>query len=187
MGIIKFFRQLRAMHKLLKELPAEIERQQAAYREMTPEEMASLANDELFSAACARTEAKIDAEQELSVSFAGLNAHQKVLYALNLFEMEVNNGGLCQFFVNSSQVVAPYISEYLGLIGAETHKQLFDGFITKYQVNLSDLSSFRIRRMKDYEKQTQRYPFDEFDDHFYEMESLEEPLTAYVRAHADAF
>ncbi len=37
--------------------------------------------------------------------------------------MEVNNGGLCQFFVNSSREFAPDLSAALDAIGALEHKK----------------------------------------------------------------
>ena len=94
---------------------------------------------------------------------------------------------LCQFFVNSSRAVAPFISDYLGLIGAKEHKALFDGFLAKTGIDLTDLSSFAIRRIRDFEKQAKRYPFDEYDDKFYTLPSLQEPLTAYIREHLNEF
>lgn len=187
MGIIRIIKEALAFRKAMKASVTEWMERQSAYTTMSKEEFAALPEEELFSAAVSRTEAVAEKFDEVSEGFAAMSPQQKVLYAVNYLEMEVNNGGLCQFFVNSSRAVAPYISEYLGVIGAEEHKQLFDGFITKCGIDLNDLSSFVISRARDFEKQTQRYPFDEYDDKFYELPSLEEPLTAYIRTHLDAF
>ena len=187
MGIIKLFKELTAFAKLLKELPQEIERQQEAYLKLSTQELAELPDEDLFVAARLRLEATADACEEVSEGFSKLNDHQKVVYAVNYLEMEVNNGGLCQFFVNSSRALAPYISDYLGIIGAQEHKALFDGFISANQIDLSDLSSFAIQRSRDFEKMAKRYPFDDYDDKFYELPSLEEPLTQYIRSHIESF
>lgn len=184
-----FFKTLKSLFRLMKDAPKlaqAIKEQQSAYGAMTTEDLAALSDEELFSAVVVRLESLMDYEQP-KASFAALSSPQKVVYAVNCLEVEVNNGGLCQFFVNSSRMVAPYISEYLGIIGAEEHKLLFDGFITKNCIDLNDLSSFKIRHVKDFDKQVQRYPFDEYDDAFYGLPSLEEPVTAYIRSNLSSF
>lgn len=183
------FQTLKIFFRLMKDAPKVIkalEQQRSEFIAMTTEELSVLQDDALFSAAVARVEAYMDHEAQ-EESFAALSLPQKVLYAVNCLEMEVNNGGLCQFFVNSSRMFAPYISEYLGIIGADAHKQLFDDFINRHGINLSDLSSFQIHRIEDYENQTKRYPFDEYDDAFYQLPSLEEVLTSYIKANLSFF
>ena len=187
MGIIQFFKQLGAFVKMMKDLPKEIARQQELYRNLSTEELAALSDEDLFVAAKLRINVIVDACADSAEAFARLNDHQKVVYALDYLEMEVNNGGLCQFFVNSSRVVAPYVSDYMARVGASEHKALFDGFIRQHGIDLNNLSSFIIHRHRDYEAQTKRYPFDEYDDKFYELPSFEEPLTAYIRQHIEAF
>jgi len=110
-----------------------------------------------------------------------LNEPQLFLYALTRFEAEVNNGGLCQFFVNSSSECAPYISRALAAVGADALKSLFDSFIAENGIDVTDLSSFNIDSIDDYEAQTQRFDFDGFDDRFYEDEQLHDQIIAYGR------
>ena len=187
MGIIKFFKEMHAFSKMLKELPKEAEQRISDNESLTTEELAAIPDNDLFFVVIDRVESVIDDHEDLSDGIAALSGPQRVVFALNLLEMEVNNGGLCQFFVNSSRAAAPYVSDGLAAIGAKEHKELFDGFIGKYKINVNDLTSFAIRRMRDFEKQTKRYPFDEYDDQFYTLPSLQEPLTAYIRQHIDAF
>ncbi|MGM9589708.1 MAG: DUF4375 domain-containing protein [Faecousia sp.] len=168
-------------------MPQQIERQNETYRAMTAEQLAMLSDEELFTAAEFRINCKMNGFEDSQGGYDALSPQQKVFYAVNILEMEVNNGGLCQFFVNSSRAVAPYISDYLGIIGANGHKNLFDHFICKYKINLNDLSSFQIQRAKDFATQFERYPFDEYDNAFYQLDSLAVPLTAYIRTNIDAF
>ena len=51
-----------------------------------------------------------------------LDDNEKVFFVLYIFNLEIQNGGLCQFFVNSSRAYATLISEYLEIIGALEHK-----------------------------------------------------------------
>ena len=184
------FKSIKILFRLIKDAPKiaeQIKAQQEEYLTLSTDALSALADDELFSAAVSRAEAIVDSYDSVSEGFNALNEHQKVLYAVNYLEMEVNNGGLCQFFVNSSRTVAPFISDYLCIIGAEDHKTLFDTFVTKNQIDLTDLSSFEIRRTRDFEKQASRYPFDEFDDAFYGLDTLETPLIAYIKKNISAF
>ena len=142
-GAIKAFFALRK--NLAKELEA-IQEREARYPAMTTDELAALDDEELFEAVNVRTENKVDSFEELTEGFHSLNDSQKVFYALNWLEMEVNNGGLCQFFVNSSRVAAPFVSEYMGVVGADAHKKLFDEFIQKNNINVTELSFFDIEK-----------------------------------------
>lgn len=157
------------------------------YLALTADELREIPDDELFDAVLCRTEHIVDGFDDMTEGINALNESQRILYSVNYLEIEVNNGGLCQFFVNSSRVVAPYVSEYLGIIGADEHKKLYDGFVSANKIDLNDLSSFEIGSVRDYEKQTKRYPFDDFDNAYYELRSLEEYLTVFAKAHIEDF
>ena len=166
----------------MKDLPEQIEAQNAAYVAMTSEELAALPEDELFPAAQSRVEVRLS-----SNDFAALSHPQQVFEIVNTLEMEVNNGGLCQFFVNSSREYAPYVSVSLEEIGAYAHMELYDSFIHRCGIDLKELSSFQIHNVKEYKAQTERYPFDEFDSAFYDLPSLEDNLTRYIRSNISSF
>ncbi len=106
---------------------------------------------------------------------------QKNIYSLIMFEMEVNNGGLCQFFVNSSRECAPYVSNALEMVGAARIKTLFDGFILENNIDVRNLESFKVQDVDEYIEQTKRFDFDSFDDQFYEDEEFHNKIIAYCR------
>ncbi len=187
MGLISTIKEIIKLRKELKKSIEELKEKESLYLSMSHEDMASLSDDELFEAVLSRTEHKVDSFDEWEDGINSLNDSQKIFYSLNWLEMEVNNGGLCQFFVNSSRMVAPYISEYMSIIGADDHKNLFDNFITDNNIDLCNLSSFAIDDIDEYEKQTERYPFDDYDDAFYDMEPLEEHLKKFAREHLEDF
>lgn len=110
-----------------------------------------------------------------------INEEQKLVYSLIKLEAEVNNGGLCQFFVNSSRECAPYVSKALEVIGATQLKELYDNFIDSNNIDVNDLSSFKISEVEDFESQTQRYDFESFDDKFYEDENLHNQIIEYSK------
>ena len=157
------------------------------YLSMTTEELAALSDDELYEALIFRTEEAVWHFDDVQTGFRALNESQKVFYAVSNLEMEVNNGGLCQFFANSSQVCAPFVLQALERIGAEEHQKLLDDFVTKYGIDLNDLSSFETDSVEEFLELYERYPFDEYDYAFYALEPLQQPLVAFARAHLADF
>lgn len=115
----------------------------------------------------------------------GLTNEQRWVYTLINFEREMNNGGLCQFFANSSGDCASFVSQALEQIGAFSMKNLFDEFIEDNGIDLSDLSLFKINSIEEYEAKTQIYDFDRFDEKFYEMEDIHPRIIAYARKNLD--
>ena len=145
-------------------------------RSMSKEELLALNDEEFFSAfECLCEDAVYD------IKSADISEEQKLVYSLNRFEAEVNNGGLCQFFVNSSSDCAPYISKALEAIEAFALKEAFDRFIADNRIDVYDLSSFKISDIDDYEAQTQRFDFDSFDDKFYEDDGFHQKVIDYAR------
>ncbi len=185
-----FFSAIKEILRLRKELRADIKNfsvRQAEYIKMTADELAALSDPELYEALLARTDDKIEGCGSIEDGMRKMSEPERVFYAVSYLEIEVNNGGLCQFFVNSSRAVAPFVSDYMGVIGADGHKKLYDDFIGRYGIDVGDLSSFDCETTKEFSAQYERYPFDEFDDAFYEMEPLQKYLTVYAREHIDSF
>ena len=73
------------------------------------------------------------------------------------------------------------------MIGAFAQQKLYDDFIGKYHIDVTDLSSFDIESFEDFTAQYERYPFDEFDDAFYKMKPLQDYLTKFVRDNIEDF
>ena len=158
-----------------------------AYLAMSAEELSALSVNELFYAVMVRTEQKAESFEHWEDGVNALNPSQKIFYSLSWLEVEVNNGGLCQFFVNSSRMVAAFISEYMAIVGAFEHKELFDNFISSSVIDFSDLSFFDIGDLGEFEDKYEAYPFDEYDSAFYDMEPLETYLTKYAKEHLEDF
>ena len=171
--------------KLIKEEYKKIKR----IAEMSYEDMDTLSDEELREAISTRMfgeTRRLDVEECLN-HFSGA---KKVYYIVDYYDMEVQNGGLCQYFVNSSRITAPYILESLDLIGATSYKNHLYNFITNNNIDLSNLDSFIIEDVEEFENQNQRYPFDDFDEQYYNMyekEPLEDILIKYVRTNLKEF
>ena len=108
---------------------------------------------------------------------------QLIIAVLEDYEMEVNNGGLCQYFANSSGAGAPMISECLKEINAKQHKKHFDKFINENKIDVNNLEEFIVNDIDEFEEKNKSKPFDEFDSKFYELyreENLEVLITEYA-------
>lgn len=149
------------------------------FRTMSREDLLALSDEDFFAAVeCLCEDAVYD------INDKDISTEQKLVYSLNRFEAEVNNGGLCQFFVNSSSECAPYISKALETTGAFTLKAVFENFISENNIDVNDLSSFKISDIDEYEAQTKRFDFDSFDERFYE-EDLHGKIIDYSRKNID--
>lgn len=156
-------------------------------KQLHGEELLTLSDDELFDTVYSQNldiaEAAEDEDKELE-QFAGA---RRTVYILGLFDSEIQNGGLCQFFVNSSRTVAPYVCEALSAVGADEHRELFEQFTTANGIDVSDLASFRVFSKRGYIKQTKRFDFDAFDDQYYELPELQEKVVAYIKSNISEF
>ena len=149
-------------------------------REMGKENLLALEDEDFYEAICCLCD---DAVYDIKA--VGLTKEQIFAYSLYMFEMEVNNGGLCQFFVNSSSECAPFIGEALEAIGATELKSLFEQFMKDNDIDVTDLSSFKITYVEEYEAQTERFDFDKFDNSFYDNENFHQQIIDYFRANVE--
>lgn len=150
------------------------------YLTLSREALAELSDEELFEAIYTRA-AETDE----------LNYAQQVFQVVSDYDMELQNGGLCQYFANSAAQNAAMLGQALEAIGAEAHGQQFRDFLDTNGIDAKDLASFAIGYDADWEssyaKLTERYPFDAYDEAYYQLPPLQPLLTAYVRAHLEQF
>lgn len=162
---------------------SEQRKRERQYLTMTSDELSALSDDELYRAVLCRLEKRVSGYSDLSDGLAALDEKQRLLYALDMYNSEIQNGGLCQFFANSSRSAAPYISGYLSSINAEVHRRLYDDFVKKFGLDTGDgLSAFDVNDSAQYEMLYERYPFDEFDEAFGRLAPLDDILKKYIRS-----
>ena len=156
-------------------------------KESQGEAFTELSDDDLFETVYFQLLDVVDAFPDEQTALANMSPQQKTVYILSIYDMEIQNGGLCQFFVNSSRSLAPYIEDHLGIIGATEHKKLFADFIEKNSIVVHDLDSFIVSDVREYVAQVQRYDFGSFDEQYAQLPALESDITAYIRANIEAF
>lgn len=151
------------------------------------EELKKLSDNELFETVYSQTLDIVDSFPNEETALSKMSVEQKTVYILSMYDMEIQNGGLCQFFVNPSRSLAPYIEDSLYAIGAADHKKLFTEFIINNNIDVNDLTSFIISGINDYIAQTKRYDFDSFNNKYIELPTLQSYITEYIRANIEKF
>lgn len=181
---------------LIKKIKAGIKAQREANRKiegfltMSVAELKALPDEELYDAISVRLEDELIKTIDEEDRIAKLAGAKKLFYVINYYDMEVQNGGLCQFFVNSSRTTAPFVYESLKKIGAENHAELYQNFLDDNEISPNDLSSFDVFNLEEFDRQNKRYPFDAFDEAYYalyEKETLSDMTIEYVKAHIEEF
>lgn len=117
--------------------------------------------------------------------FAQMSTEEKTAYTGACLELEIMNGGLCQFFANNPDCAA-YVPTALENLGATEQLDLYTHFIAANGIDPLDVR-FQTEDMEAFSALYDLYPWDDFDNAYLEMKPMPDLLEAYVQAHADAF
>ena len=117
--------------------------------------------------------------------FSSMSPERKAAYTAACLELEVMNGGLCQFFANCPDCV-PYVPEALSAIGAEDHRKLYENFLSATGIDPLDLV-FQTEDMDEFSRLYELWPWEDFDDAYLSLNPIPELLEAYVESNPDAF
>jgi hypothetical protein len=134
-----------------------------------------------------------DSEADEKSQLAAGTAGQKAIYAVTLFAREVDNGGLDQFFWNSSGDLYPEVVEGLARIGAATLAEALESaakFFGDDQVYPD--RKHRQQKLDTTPRETKRELFEPLENQFYgEKGSAEELVTPlflrYIAHHPTEF
>ena len=77
------------------------------------EDLLKLSDDKLFETVYLQTLDLVESFADEESALAQISPAQRTVYILSIYDMEIQNGGLCQFFVNSSRSLAPYVGQCL--------------------------------------------------------------------------
>lgn len=165
MGLFKIFK----LFKELKKQTADIER----FSKMTANEIYSLEGEDF----CTALETHVSAE---AYKDPEANEAQITFATVDNFHFEIMDGGLCTFFTNSDRECATFVARSLEIIGAYKTKELFENFVSKNNIDLNDLNAFADESI-DYSELLEKYPFDEFDKAYCEIDEVYDLLMEYAR------
>ena len=117
--------------------------------------------------------------------FENLSPEEKTAYTAACLDLEIMNGGLCQFFANCPDCAA-FVPEALDRLGAAEHKALYEQFLADNAIDPLD-PMFQTESIEEFSRLYDRYPWDDFDNAYCGLTPMSELLEAYIRANPDAF
>lgn len=117
--------------------------------------------------------------------FRDMSPAEKTAYTGACLELEIQNGGLCQFFANNPDCAA-YVPQALENLGATEHLALYTRFLADNGIDPLD-KRFLTEDMEEFSALYDLYPWDDFDLSYPELPPMPELLQRYVQTHADDF
>lgn len=117
--------------------------------------------------------------------FSSMSPERQAAYTAACLELEVMNGGLCQFFANCPDCV-PYVPEALEAIGAAEHKALYEQFLADTGIDPLD-PVFQTEDMDAFSRLYELWPWEDFDDTYLSLTPIPELLEDYIQSNPDAF
>ena len=119
---------------------------------------------------------------------------EATVLTLTLLDMEVMNGGLCQFIVNPSGRFLQQVPAALRAVGADAYADAFCHFTEENNLDLQELSVYWERGtdadFSSFYSLLEKYPFSDFDNRYVELyqgHPLETKIAAYIRQHGAEF
>ena len=106
---------------------------------------------------------------EYDVEFFELPIAVQHLYLAAIFDMEIQNGGIVQYFVNCGSESATQLGQSLRVIGLAPMAELYEEFLAAQEIDPNDLSGFKCESVDDFIALCERYPeSNTFDDAYME-------------------
>ena len=109
---------------------------------------------------------------------------------IDAYDMEMQNGGLCQFLMNAGRFHGAVLEEALLAFGAERHAGLVSDFCKENKIDISNPQQFVPVSVEHYVRLYQEYPFEAFDQAYFALVQvcpLERMLGEYIRKHPSEF
>jgi len=152
-------------------------------------EMDKMKDDELVWAAADPLRCWVDiysGPEYLDEQYKTLSEAQRGLHAVSWFKSECDNGGIDQFFYNSTGVVAPEVLKGLKMFGAKEHSEVLETIMKAFPGGSPERD--RKKRQAQMEKRW-RSKEKAIDDEFPggKMPDLEEIIGRYIRVHPEQF
>ena len=123
-------------------------------------------------------------------AFDSLPEALRGMFVAAIFDMEIQNGGLCQFFANEGLAMAPLVGTSLRLLGLAPMAELYEGFARENGLDLAHLDGFQCETVEDFCEMYTQYSFDPFDEEYMRLwKSLDfnARMLDFAEAHPEAF
>ena len=96
--------------------------------------------------------------------FSAQSRAMQALHVVLLFDMEIQNGGVAQFFWNQGSTYAALVPEMLREMGLDDVAALYEDFIAANYIQIAEIDSYREQFPDAGVEFYSLHPFDEFDE-----------------------
>ena len=152
-------------------------------KKLDSDSLMKLSNDDLYEAIYFKLLDFVESCENEESALAVMNENQKAFYVLSLYDSEIQNGGLAQFFSNSTSTLAPFVSGFLEKMNLKEHKNLFDDFLRNNNIDLTRESLEDFFAFYDIPDQY----WEDFDENYADLSDMQNALGTLVRQNINDF
>lgn len=129
---------------------------------------------------------RLDEEEERGMT-ASLTPGQRGLIAVDWLSKEVYNGGIHQFFTNSTGVLAHEALEGFRMMGAERYAELLGAVVALFPGGrVPKNQTERLAAVTAMPGKVRSRAFEKFDETFYSLMEVDDPIVAYGKRYVEA-
>ncbi len=123
-------------------------------------------------------------------NFIAQSRAMQALHVVLIFDMEIQNGGVAQFFWNDGSAYAALVPEMLREMGLDDVAALYESFIVENYIQMEEIDSYRERFPDMGEEFYSLHPFDEFDEAYMKLwaeTNLNSRFLDYAEGHPEIY
>lgn len=165
MGIFSKIKDFFTCADITRDAVAKSTEAEARLMEMKADDAVQLSDEMLTEAVLLRCSVKAE-----SGGMDSLNASERALYIAADYENDLNAGGPGHYLLNASETCALELGASLRELGAIKHGVFWMEFVKDHNIDLSDLSGFKVETEEDLEALNEKYHLRSFDDMLFEID-----------------
>ena len=122
-------------------------------------------------------------------NFAAQPRAMQALHVVLMFDMEIQNGGVAQFFWNQGSAYAALVPEMLRETGFEDIAALYEDFLVQNHIQMEEIDSYR-EQFPDMSGLYDFHPFDSFDKAYmkiWEETNFNDRILQYAARHPEIY
>jgi len=160
------------------------------YLAMDHAQLSALSDDDLFEAVRRRTDKAMDKSFGDGVDNGSATDEQVIFFSVNVFDTEIERGGIEQFLFNSSRDFISSLGDALEITGALPYKELFESFLAENKIDPERVSTLSPERIAKAVKESTVFSFEDFDNRYFGLmrsDPLKKYLTGFIRNNIEKF
>lgn len=124
-----------------------------------------------------------------SADFDTRPASIRAMFVVMILDMEIQNGGIAQFFYNCGPNYASLVPEALRETGLEDVAVLYEDFLAAHHITMAEIDHYPAA-YPDFVSVYEAHPFEEFDDAYMKIwtdTNINVRLLTYAAAHPELY